>query len=116
MSKKLGRNNPCWCGSGLKYKDCHNGRDRESRPTLEEAKNLRQKAFNKSYCLHPDSKRGDCEGNIVNSQVGRKSLLLILILVSILTIIPLVTTHLQIMPDDGYVFHKLGFLKNQNSA
>lgn len=23
MSKKFGRNNVCWCGSGLKYKKCH---------------------------------------------------------------------------------------------
>lgn len=23
MSKKLGRNDPCWCGSGKKYKSCH---------------------------------------------------------------------------------------------
>ncbi|MDX2075381.1 MAG: preprotein translocase subunit SecA [bacterium] len=23
VSKKLGRNEPCWCGSGKKYKDCH---------------------------------------------------------------------------------------------
>ena len=22
MSKKLGRNEPCWCGSGIKYKRC----------------------------------------------------------------------------------------------
>ncbi|MBI1919187.1 SEC-C domain-containing protein, partial [Candidatus Microgenomates bacterium] len=21
--KKLGRNDPCWCGSGKKYKKCH---------------------------------------------------------------------------------------------
>ena len=20
---KLGRNDPCWCGSGMKYKKCH---------------------------------------------------------------------------------------------
>ncbi len=23
MSKKIGRNDPCWCGSGKKYKKCH---------------------------------------------------------------------------------------------
>ncbi len=23
MLKKIGRNDPCWCGSGLKYKKCH---------------------------------------------------------------------------------------------
>lgn len=22
-ARKLGRNEPCWCGSGLKYKRCH---------------------------------------------------------------------------------------------
>jgi uncharacterized protein YecA (UPF0149 family) len=25
--KKLGRNDPCWCGSGKKYKRCHLGAD-----------------------------------------------------------------------------------------
>gem|GEM_PF-4713582 len=23
MSTKIGRNDPCWCGSGKKYKTCH---------------------------------------------------------------------------------------------
>ncbi|MBQ5589551.1 MAG: SEC-C domain-containing protein, partial [Anaerotignum sp.] len=23
MSMKIGRNDPCWCGSGKKYKACH---------------------------------------------------------------------------------------------
>ena len=23
--EKLGRNDPCWCGSGKKYKHCHGG-------------------------------------------------------------------------------------------
>lgn len=27
MSKKLGRNDPCWCKSGRKYKSCHQGFD-----------------------------------------------------------------------------------------
>jgi uncharacterized protein YecA (UPF0149 family) len=26
---KLGRNDPCWCGSGKKYKHCHMKSDRE---------------------------------------------------------------------------------------
>ena len=28
QAPKLGRNDPCWCGSGLKYKKCH-GKDAE---------------------------------------------------------------------------------------
>lgn len=26
---KVGRNKPCWCGSGKKYKYCHLNRDQE---------------------------------------------------------------------------------------
>lgn len=26
--KKIGRNDPCWCGSGLKYKNCHMNNDK----------------------------------------------------------------------------------------
>jgi hypothetical protein len=29
---KPGRNDPCWCGSGKKYKRCHNDADRTARP------------------------------------------------------------------------------------
>ncbi len=28
--RKFGRNDPCWCGSGLKYKRCHLRADRQS--------------------------------------------------------------------------------------
>lgn len=38
----LGRNDPCWCGSGRKYKVCHRGR--QSQPLAERAAWLYQKA------------------------------------------------------------------------
>lgn len=38
----LGRNDPCWCGSGRKYKACH--RNREQQPLAERAAWLYQKA------------------------------------------------------------------------
>ncbi|MBQ4045915.1 MAG: type I methionyl aminopeptidase, partial [Lachnospiraceae bacterium] len=31
MFKELGRNDPCWCGSGRKYKQCHAGFDEKIR-------------------------------------------------------------------------------------
>ena len=31
-SDKPGRNDPCWCGSGKKYKRCHSNADRAARP------------------------------------------------------------------------------------
>jgi tetratricopeptide (TPR) repeat protein len=33
-SQPLGRNEPCWCGSGKKYKHCHMRSDREARRSL----------------------------------------------------------------------------------
>ena len=27
--KKIGRNDPCWCGSGKKYKQCHEITDKK---------------------------------------------------------------------------------------
>jgi uncharacterized protein YecA (UPF0149 family) len=30
-AQKLGRNAPCWCGSGRKYKNCHLEADRRSK-------------------------------------------------------------------------------------
>lgn len=28
---ELGRNDVCWCGSGIKYKRCHLGKDQEKK-------------------------------------------------------------------------------------
>lgn len=33
MEKKVGRNDPCPCGSGKKYKNCHYGKETEKKPT-----------------------------------------------------------------------------------
>ena len=34
LSPKIGRNDPCWCGSGLKYKKCHLAQDEKERVRL----------------------------------------------------------------------------------
>ncbi|WP_171842287.1 SEC-C metal-binding domain-containing protein, partial [Vibrio parahaemolyticus] len=31
---KVGRNEPCWCGSGKKYKKCHLSRHQEEKYSL----------------------------------------------------------------------------------
>lgn len=38
MSLKIGRNDPCWCGSGKKYKKCHEAFDTK-------VEQLRQKGY-----------------------------------------------------------------------
>jgi preprotein translocase subunit SecA len=32
---KIGRNDPCWCGSGKKYKNCHLRSDEEAQANVE---------------------------------------------------------------------------------
>ncbi|MBQ6360651.1 MAG: methionyl aminopeptidase [Lachnospiraceae bacterium] len=36
MEKKIGRNEPCWCGSGKKYKHCHEAIDEKIRRAADE--------------------------------------------------------------------------------
>jgi hypothetical protein len=67
MSRKLGRNDPCWCGSGLKYKRCHLYRDRAEPLRPSEALAAIKKAFGKRYCLHPQASPQNCHGNIVRA-------------------------------------------------
>jgi hypothetical protein len=55
MSKKIGRNDPCWCGSGLKYKRCHLNRAQEKPVQEYEIRNELRKIFSQKYCLHPDA-------------------------------------------------------------
>jgi len=45
VSKKLGRNESCWCGSGKKFKKCHLNREHEPMPTFEEGKKLYKSLF-----------------------------------------------------------------------
>ncbi len=65
--KKIGRNDPCWCGSGKKYKKCHYGRESmEARNSFSSAEQLR-KNFSKRYCLYPKASKNECKGNIVKA-------------------------------------------------
>ena len=72
---KFKRNDPCWCGSGKKYKKCHLYRS-ESEPVKgwEVAKKIRS-SFNKSECLIPSSyKKDKCKGKIIRAHTVTKSL------------------------------------------
>jgi hypothetical protein len=52
--KKLRRNEPCWCGSGQKYKRCHLDRDKAPPVSRQERSQAFQKSFGTGYCLHPN--------------------------------------------------------------
>lgn len=73
QTSKIGRNDPCWCGSGLKYKKCHLGREDMERPNPHLIEQKLRKPFSEKYCLHPDAKKGLCQGNIIKAHTVQRS-------------------------------------------
>jgi SEC-C motif len=73
IPKKIGRNDPCWCGSGIKYKKCH--LDRESQKPVESwelFKEFRDK-YSFQKCSAPKSMLKGCSGKIVKAHTIPKS-------------------------------------------
>lgn len=68
---EMGRNERCWCGSGLKWKKCHKDREFQKRPPLSEFL-AKEKEFNtKPCCLHPHS-GADCGARIVGAHTVQR--------------------------------------------
>jgi hypothetical protein len=73
MGAKLGRNKPCWCGSGKKYKRCHLGRENEDPVTIQEILEKQKEVWGKEYCLHPQASHHTCQGQIVQAHTIQRS-------------------------------------------
>src|SRR6476469_798800 len=65
---KIGRNDPCWCNSGKKYKKCHYERDRQpKKKAWEIAAEVRELHGDKRYCIHALASPTECQGRIVRA-------------------------------------------------
>lgn len=71
--KKIGRNSPCWCMSGIKYKKCHLNRDKQSPPNEWDLIKQHKKEFSQKYCLCPKEHPIPCNGKIINAHTVSKS-------------------------------------------
>lgn len=69
---KLGRNDLCWCGSGLKYKYCHLGRDRQKPQNIWSVAKEHRKVLSIKECLVPASMKSKCSRSIVNAHTVPK--------------------------------------------
>lgn len=65
--KGLGRNDPCWCGSGKKYKKCHLDRSLQEKGNPWDAVTANKKAFHEKKCCAQDAGLGSCEGKIIKA-------------------------------------------------
>jgi SEC-C motif len=72
MGEGAKRNKPCWCQSGLKYKDCHHDREQMPAPTFQDNLGKLRKLFGKKYCLHPNA-GSQCKGNVINAHTVQLS-------------------------------------------
>lgn len=73
MRKKLGRNDPCWCGSGLKYKRCHMDREKQEPVSVWQVAKEHRKAFSTKDCLAPAPMKSNCSGTVVKAHTVPKS-------------------------------------------
>ena len=70
---KLGRNDPCWCGSGMKYKRCHLNREMQRPLEPWEASKAFREALSTKHCLAPQAWLDKCHGRIVRAHTVPKS-------------------------------------------
>lgn len=73
--QKIGRNSLCWCGSGLKYKKCHLGREKEKRPSIHEMDREFKRQRNHGVCLHPEASPSTCSTKIAKAHTVQRTVL-----------------------------------------
>jgi len=71
----LGRNEPCWCGSGRKYKKCHARRRLEPALSPFELSLRVRRASEVARCLHPEADARTCDRLISAHTVQRARVL-----------------------------------------
>ena len=72
---KIGRNDPCWCGSGRKYKKCHLGRHISPVVPFAAIKSAIEHAWDEKRCLHPLASANACD-QIVSAHTIQRSTVL----------------------------------------
>ena len=66
------RNQPCPCGSGVKYKRCHGRAHHSPDGNIQQVINLFRKASRIRKCLHPKAGPHTCAGKIVDAHTIQK--------------------------------------------
>ena len=75
MRRKLGRNDPCWCESGKKYKKCHLNREFEKPVPFEAMAEALRFGSGHKQCLHPLASPGVCDGIVSAHTIQRSRVL-----------------------------------------
>ena len=68
----MGRNDPCWCCSGRKWKHCHLGRDKQQPRNINDFLNAIGQEQARGYCVHPDAGTGTCSAGPTEAHTIQK--------------------------------------------
>ncbi len=95
---KRGRNDPCWCGSGQKFKHCHLNRVEEKPATRNNALKGLFSSFKHKECSCPANWKHQCTGDIVRAHsLSRRNALSVVA----------ESGHIfSLIPDWTHLFHK----------
>lgn len=70
---KMGRNEPCWCGSNKKWKSCHKDRERQSPINIFDHTNAMRKETTNGYCSHPNASTRTCSERIIRAHTVQRN-------------------------------------------
>ena len=70
---KQNRNDKCWCGSGIKFKKCHYGREEQEPISKREAINESKKIGARKRCCVPKELQHECSKRIIKAHTVSKS-------------------------------------------
>lgn len=71
--KAPGRNDSCWCGSGVKYKKCHLNKEAQTPVAPYTVTNALKNFKKEKKCSVPQSLMHECSGKIINAHSVSKS-------------------------------------------
>jgi len=108
QGEKRGRNDPCWCSSGRKFKHCHLNRSAEEPTSASEALKGFFSSFKHKECSCPVDWKHQCTGDIVRAHsLSRRSAL---------GVVTEAGHVFSLVPDWGQLFHKDKFVFKLKSA
>ncbi len=73
MNCRVRRNDPCWCGSGIKYKKCHLNREKHKSLTKHDIYKPTNRFYSNKTCSVPDSIKHKCSKTIIEAHSVSKS-------------------------------------------
>jgi SEC-C motif-containing protein len=69
----MGRNEPCWCMSGKKWKNCHRDRNTQTPTNVYATIEAMRSEFAKGYCSHPEAGPSQCSDRVIRAHTVQKS-------------------------------------------